>query len=79
MTPKRRTSQMLHSVTLVDPFVQARAWACRLLDCVAGHLASTAQATASVVAVLSCAATTVCRMLIRDNNAAKEKVAVVGQ
>lgn len=31
----------------------------------AGHLASTTQATASVVAVLSCAATAVCGMLIR--------------
>lgn len=48
------------------------------LDCVAGHLASTAQATASVVAVLSCAATAVCGTLIRDNNVAEEKVAAVG-
>lgn len=69
---------MSHAVTPVDQFVWALGWACGL-NCVAGHLAPTAQAAASVVAVLSCAATAACRMLIRDNNAAEENVAAVGQ
>lgn len=67
---------MLPSVTLVDQFVWALGWA-RGADCV-GHLASTTQATASVVAVLSCAATTVCGMLIREQ-CSRGKVAALGQ
>lgn len=74
---KNRAGQMLLSVTLVDQSVRALGWV-QGTDCVVGHLASTTQATASVVAVLSCAATTVCGMLIREQ-CRRGKVAALGQ